>query len=220
MGAKTRLTDEIVGAVERANPRAKTVLDLMSGTAVVSQALAPRYRVVANDVQAYATKIAEAYLVHTPGSLKTVGRLDMEADLGRSYRKNEAALFELLEPAIAVEDAFLDAYGFEVNPAPTLGRLEVSSAAKARARRKVPSDPRARAHAYRTFALGDTPAFPEERDAKARGVFKGAQSLFLRSTILPRSLLTACAMRSISCAGAEPPPNAPTTSRRSCTRRV
>ncbi len=186
MGAKTRLTDEIVSAVKRANPRAKTVLDLMSGTAVVSQALAPRYRVVANDVQAYATKIAEAYLVHTPGSLKTVGRLDMQADLGKNYRKNEAALFELLEPAIAVEDAFLRAYGFEPSPAPTLGRPEVGAAARSRADRKVPRDPRARAHAYRTFALAGTPAFLEERDVKARGVFKGAQSLFLRSTVTTR----------------------------------
>jgi adenine-specific DNA methylase len=183
MGAKTRLTAEILEAVHRASPRAKTVLDLMSGTAVVSQALAPRYRVVSNDVQGYATLIAEAYLVHTPTSRRIVGRLDMESDLGEHYRKNLAHLFGLLESAIAVEDAFLEAYGFEPDPNPVLGSLEPGTAARARARRKVPGDPRERAVAYRTFALAGTPAFLEERDVKATGVFKDAQSLFLRATV-------------------------------------
>lgn len=180
MGAKTRLTDAILAAVEDADPQAETVLDLMSGTAAVSQALASRYRVVANDVQAYASTIAAAYLVHSPSSRHTVAHLDPEADLGVRYRENESALLDMLAPAIAVEDAFLEAYGF-----PPSG-TEASASAQRSARRRVPADPAERARAYRAFALGGTPAFLEERDIAVGGPFRAAKALFQRATIAAR----------------------------------
>ena len=60
MGVKTRLTDAISAAVAEAAPRGEGVLDLMSGSAAVSTSLAGRYKVWANDVQAYAQAIAGA----------------------------------------------------------------------------------------------------------------------------------------------------------------
>jgi adenine-specific DNA-methyltransferase len=180
MGAKTRLADAIAAAVEEADPRAETVLDLMSGTAAVSQTLAPRYRVVANDVQAYASTIAAAYLVHGAGSRRTLKRLDPDADLAARYSENEEALLDLLGAAVAVEDAFLEAYGL-----PSSG-LDLGSDARRRAQRRVPRDPTQRAHAYRAFALSGTPTFLEERDAAASGPFRRAKAFFRRATIAER----------------------------------
>ncbi len=186
MGAKTRLTGEITAAVARAAPRAQTVLDLMSGTAVVGRALAPRYRVVANDVQAYAQKIAAAYLVHDDVEA-LVRALDPERDLGARYRENQAALLALLAPAVALEDAFLAAFGFEPEaPDPEVGPFLPSPDLGRRPARGLPRDPAARARAYRAFALRETPAFCEGQEVLASGPFAGAGLLFRRATIEER----------------------------------
>ena len=189
MGAKTRLTTDIVEAVERADPRAETVLDLMSGTAVVSQTLASRYRVVANDVQAYAAAIARAYLVHADPT-RLARRLDPERDLGAVYRENAAALLAHLGPAVALEDAFLEAHGLEPDaPDPLAGAVlatPTDPAAVQRARRGLPRDPAALAAAYREFALRGTPAFCEAGDVRLDGPFRGAAALFSRATVAAR----------------------------------
>lgn len=189
MGAKTRLTADIVAAIERADPRAETVLDLMSGTAVVSQTLAASYRVVANDVQAYAAAIARAYLVHTDAR-RLARSLDPERDLGAVYRENQAALLEAFAPAVALEDAFLEAHGLEPDQVDPLGgRLfpgPFDAPAVQRARRGLPRDPAALAAAYREFALRGTPAFAETTDARAEGPFRGAAGLFTRATVAAR----------------------------------
>lgn len=189
MGAKTRLIDEIQDAVERAAPGG-AVLDLMSGTAAVSQALAAGRRVVANDVQGYAATIARAYLEHPDDGRAFAADLDPEADLGPRYRENAAALLERLAPAVALEDAFLEACGLEPDApdpdaGPVLG-LPTAPTALARARREVPSDPRARAEAYRSWALRGTPQFLEGREAVASGAFARARDLFRRETVLAR----------------------------------
>lgn len=188
MGAKTRLTAEILAAIERAAPDGGAALDLMSGTAVVSAALArDGRRVVANDVQGYAATIAASYLL--PG-LPT--RLDLEADLGRVYRENVAALLERLAPAVAVEDAFLEAFDLAPEAKDTHGpdgvlALDVDPALVAAARRSLAREaPRDRAAAYRTFALRGTPAFLETRDAPVSGAFSRARDLFTREAVLAR----------------------------------
>ncbi len=189
MGAKTRMAADILAAVDRADPRAETVLDLMSGTAVVSQTLAGSYRVVSNDVQAYAAAIARAYLVHAPGG-RALERLDVERDLGAAYRENQAALLESLAPAVALEDAFLEAHGLEPDSVDPLGGPALSGpidpTAVRRARRSLPADPAQLAAAYREFALRGTPAFAEEADARVGGVFRRAAALFSREAIAAR----------------------------------
>lgn len=190
MGAKTRLTGEIQAAVRRAAPRGEAVLDLMSGTAVVATALAADYRVVANDVQAYAGAIARAYLEHGRGKAALLRGLDPAADLEAAYRENEAALLDALGEAVALEDAFLEAYGLTPEaPDPAAGPLFGSpsgGAALRRARRRVPADPAARARAYRAFALGGTPLLLEDGDAACGGAFRPAADLFRRATVAAR----------------------------------
>lgn len=179
MGAKTRLTTEILRAVEDAAPGARSALDLMTGTSVVAWALSDRYRVVANDVQAYATTLARASLCGPK-----VGPVLTERTLGRRFRENANALLDWLEPAVALEDAFLEAYGFDPEGGErgpfALGPMGV--AARERARRRVPRDPQRRARAYRAFALGG-PSFLEEGTPRATGPFRGAQDLFAQATI-------------------------------------
>ncbi|MCO5167473.1 MAG: DNA adenine methylase [Planctomycetes bacterium] len=190
MGVKTRLTAEIQAAVARACPRAGSVLDLMSGTAVVAQTLAATHRVVANDVQAYAAAIARAYLVHTD-PVRLARALDVERDLGAAYRSNHAALLERLTPAVALEDAFVEAHGLAPDAAdPHAGPVFPAPSAPAdlaRARRGLPRDPAGLAAAYRAFALQGTPAFGEVADAAVvDGPFRGAADLFARATVEAR----------------------------------
>lgn len=189
MGVKTRLTAEIQAAVARACPRAGSVLDLMSGTAVVAQTLAVSHRVVANDVQAYAAAIARAYLVHTD-PLRLARALDVERDLGAAYRENFAALLERLAPAVALEDAFLEAQGLAPDAAdPLAGPVFAAPSAAAdlaRARRGLPRDPADLAAAYRAFALEGTPAFGEVADTPVSGPFRDAAALFARATVEAR----------------------------------
>ena len=186
MGAKTRLTGEILDAVAAADPRARCVLDLMSGTAAVSQALAGRYRVVANDVQAYAQAIAAAYLEHDQDPVARFAGLDPERDLGLRYRENQEALLDLLAPAVALEDAYLRAAGLEPEaPDPEVGPVLAGPELPA-PRQTLPAGTQDRADAYRRFALAQTPAFDEVRDAAARGAFARAAALFRRETIAAR----------------------------------
>ena len=113
MGAKTRLRADIAEALAWAAPRASSVLDLMSGSAAVSVSLAPRYRVIANDVQAYSAAIARGYLL-AEGSSVALEALDPQRDLGARFRENLDALQDDLAGALALEDAFLKAYGLPV----------------------------------------------------------------------------------------------------------
>lgn len=190
MGAKTRIAGAIEDAIRRADPRAESVLDLMTGTAVVARTLAGRYRVVANDAQSYAAAIARAHLVHDEDPTSFLASLDAERDLGAAFRKNEDALLEALAPAVAVEDAYLLAAGLEPETPDAQGvplfRRGVDEAEVARAARRLPKDARERADAYRAFALKETPAFLETRDATCTGPFRGASELFRAATVHAR----------------------------------
>lgn len=185
MGAKTRITDDIGEAVDAADPRARRVLDLMSGTGIVSRTLADRYRVHANDVQRYAQTIASAYLEPTTGF-----RVDLERDLGAAFRENLAPLLDALRPALALEQAYLEAYGLEPSaPSPEAGPQlgwELGSRALDRARRQVPNDEQARAHAYRGFALRETPCVLEDEAVRGVGPFAGFTPLLAPAALAAR----------------------------------
>ena len=189
MGAKTRMIGEVLQAIASADPCADTVLDLMSGTAVVSQALAPNYRVVSNDVQAYASSIARSYLCR-PGDPAFLGALDVERDLGPRYREHHDVLLAAFAPAVALEDAFVEAWGLEPEGADPLGGPLFPAPSSRRemtaARRRVPRDPADAARAYRAFALQGTPLFHEDHDAATPGVWAGARELFTRAAIAAR----------------------------------
>ncbi len=188
MGAKTRLTDTIQGAVRQAAPRGRS--DRSVEAALRATALCGRYRVLANDVQAYAQSVAAAYLEHDPASRAILRRLDPEQDLGAAYRRNRDALLEQLGPAAAVEDGFLSAFGLEVG---ARDRQESSEHAElfrvpegSAATRRLPRDAKLRAGAYRTFALQSTPTFCEASQTRATGSFRAAADLFQREAVLAR----------------------------------
>src|SRR5579872_6584215 len=115
MGVKTRLIPGFIdAALERCAPEGSTLLDAFSGTAAVSCALAPRFRIVANDAQEYAAAVARAYLVHDERTKAAfLASLDPERDLGAAFRENLAALAGPLARALATEDAFLRGAGLE-----------------------------------------------------------------------------------------------------------
>lgn len=190
MGAKTRLTESIQQAVRQAAPRGESVCDLMSGTASVSTALCGRYRVLANDVQAYAQAVAAAYLEHDPASRSVLARLDPERDLGAAYRRNRDALLKQLSSAAAVEDGFLSAFGLAVG---ARDRHEASEHAGlflvpegTATKRRLPNDAKLRAGAYRSFALQSTPTFCEASKTSATGPFRAAAGLFEREAVMAR----------------------------------
>src|SRR5437762_3450967 len=94
MGVKTRLIPDFIDrALAEAAPAGSTLLDIFSGTAAVATALAPRFRVVTNDVQRYAAAVARAYLVHDETTKAAfLASLDPARDLGAAFAENYAAL--------------------------------------------------------------------------------------------------------------------------------
>ena len=88
-----------------------TVVDLMSGTGIVAAFCADRYRVFANDAQAYAQVIAESLIEHDPRTKDAFLRsVDVERDLLGAYEKNQALLEALYAPALELEDKLLGSF--------------------------------------------------------------------------------------------------------------
>lgn len=192
MGVKTRLIPRFIDeALAELSPPGATLLDMFSGTAAVGTASAPRFRVVANDVQAYAAATARAYLLHDEGGKDAFLRsLDPRADLGAAFAENYAALAGPLARALAREDAWLVAHGLEpaaLDPeADLLPEPPSEPAAIARERRALPEGKAALARAYRAFALEETPRFEESREASFEGPFEAARRLLARTEVLAR----------------------------------
>jgi adenine-specific DNA methylase len=187
MGVKTRLIEGFIDtALADCAGDGATLLDLASGTAAVSTALAPRFRIVANDVQRYAAAIARSYLVHDEATRRLLGELDVERDLGAAFRENWDALAEPLAGAIGVEDAFLRAHGLEPSTVDPGTSFREPEPPRLRAEPKLPREPARLASAYRVFALDATPRFEETHDPRATGPFEAARELFSRDTILAR----------------------------------
>ncbi len=110
MGAKARVIpgflEEVVdGALEPGG----SVLDLFSGTGIVSAFLARKYRVIANDVQLYAHLIARSLIERPPGGAgEFVRSLDIDRDLLGAFERNRRALGKLYAEALALEDRLLE----------------------------------------------------------------------------------------------------------------
>jgi 16S rRNA G966 N2-methylase RsmD len=110
MGAKSRVLPGFLADVLAAEvPRGGTVVDLMSGTAVVSAHCASRSRVFANDVQEYARAIAAGFIEHRPAAKEAfLSGLDPERDLGAARERNVRALERLYAPALEREARLLE----------------------------------------------------------------------------------------------------------------
>ena len=112
MGAKARVIPGFLDTVLREEvPAGGTIVDLMSGSGVVSAHCARRYRVFAADVQRYAAVIAASFIECDPrGKEERLAGVDPLGDLDDAYRTNLAALEALYSPALAVEAEFLAAF--------------------------------------------------------------------------------------------------------------
>lgn len=110
MGAKARVIPGFLADVLGEEvPEGGTVVDLMSGTGVVAAFCADRYRVLANDVEAYAAVIARSLIEHPSGDQETfLSGIDPERDLGREYHRNCALLEEIYARPLEMEAALLE----------------------------------------------------------------------------------------------------------------
>jgi adenine-specific DNA methylase len=113
MGAKSRL---IPGFLERVLDReihpGATVVDLMSGSGVVSAFCADRYRVFSNDVQTYSSLIASSLIEHDPDEKEAfLLCLAPESDLETSFDGNFDQLARRYSKELREEDAFLAEFG-------------------------------------------------------------------------------------------------------------
>ncbi|MEM7165663.1 MAG: DNA adenine methylase [Planctomycetota bacterium] len=107
MGVKTRLLGNIRGAVADLIEPGGSVLDVCSGTAVVGRSLAGEYRVIANDVQAFASTLARAHLVGGVQWRDALEYLDPEEDLDEAFNANLQALTALVAEPLSTETELL-----------------------------------------------------------------------------------------------------------------
>lgn len=182
MGAKARVIPGFLQRVlQEELEEGDTVLDLMSGTGVVSSFCADRYRVVANDAQGYSTIIARSLIEHDPATRDAfLTSLDPHRDLVDRYRENLAELEERYRPALAEETRHLDAFA-EID-----GRRSCAAAL------------RRWADGYRAFLRQPGSVYPAS--GRGRGLYRGARSLLTEAAVarhrrdpfrLPAGLVTA-----------------------------
>ncbi len=115
MGAKGRVIPDFLDRViEREVPSGGTVVDLMSGTAVVAAHCADRYRVIANDVQEYSRVIAASLIEHDPATKTSFARSIAHCpDLGAAYERNLRGLRRRFARALEREESLLERYNHE-----------------------------------------------------------------------------------------------------------
>ena len=109
MGVKSRV---LAGFLDRVLldeiPPGGTVVDLFSGTGVVSAFCARHFRTVSNDVQRYAQILSQGFIEHEPTDRDAfLESLDWRKDLESVYHANRAELSRLYEAALRAEDSHL-----------------------------------------------------------------------------------------------------------------
>jgi 16S rRNA G966 N2-methylase RsmD len=112
MGVKTRVLPGFLAEVleEEVEPGG-TVVDLMSGSGVVSAFCASRFRVIANDVQRYAAAITRSFIEHDEAEKEAfLASLDPGVDLDHAFDRNLAALEAAYAPALEAEARLLDEF--------------------------------------------------------------------------------------------------------------
>ena len=105
MGAKTRVLPGFLDEVLlREAPRGSTVLDLFSGTGIVSAFCARHFRTLANDSQQFARILAQSFIEHTREERDAfLESLDWDRDLATAYEENRQALTEIYAAALEEE---------------------------------------------------------------------------------------------------------------------
>lgn len=114
MGVKTRVLDDFLDRVLlEVTPAGGRVLDLFSGTGVVSAFCSRHFQTLANDVQLYSSLLTRSFIEEDPA----IGRdwmrdLDPEADLGDVWQANRELLEEHYREELAGERDCLEAFSW------------------------------------------------------------------------------------------------------------
>ncbi len=109
MGAKSRVIPDFLERVfDRELRPGATVVDLMSGSGVVSAFCADRYRVFSNDVQTYSGLIASSLIEHDPAQKSAfLSCLVADSDLQSSYDDNFSRLARIYRAELRAEEDLL-----------------------------------------------------------------------------------------------------------------
>lgn len=171
MGAKTRVLNDFLDRVLLGEvPRGATVLDLFSGTGVVSAFCARHFRIHSNDSQRFAQVIAQSFTEHRRQDRSAfLKSLDWDKDLAAAFAKNRATLEELYAPALEEEARHLESLWGK------------SDEDKSRRARRGP-DRVAAIESYREFLSQPGAVYGET--GKASGFYRKARSLLSERSIL------------------------------------
>ena len=170
MGAKARVIPGYLARVldEELKP-GDTVVDLMSGSGVVSAFCADRYRVLANDVQLYSALITRSLIEHdTATKAEFLDALDIRKDLGEAYEGNFASLERFYRPALERESELLHEFatsGDHTSPGQTGRRW---------------------ARAYREFLSDPAGVYPGGEKPSGRSLYRDAASLLTERSVRGR----------------------------------
>jgi adenine-specific DNA-methyltransferase len=109
MGVKARVIPGFLSeALDEEVAAGGTVVDLMSGTGVVAAYCADKYRVFANDVQAYAHVIARSLVEHDPREKESfLAAVDPRKDLQSTYEENYSILASVYRRPLEREEKLL-----------------------------------------------------------------------------------------------------------------
>lgn len=103
MGNKRALLEWLLPELISNIDNGDTLLDLFAGTSSVGYALKPKFRIIANDVQEYATEISRALLVFN----KNLNHDSFTLKLSDSYSKNYKVLNKIYGKAVFNEEKYL-----------------------------------------------------------------------------------------------------------------
>lgn len=100
MGNKRRLLGWLIPLLDEHLNYSDTILDLFAGTASVGYALKPKVRVIANDIQEYATVMSRALLEFND----EIKEDDFDTNLLESYNKNYHELLHIFGIPVKIEE--------------------------------------------------------------------------------------------------------------------
>jgi adenine-specific DNA-methyltransferase len=117
IGSKDKLTDLIISEIRRINKNAKTVIDLMAGTGLMSLALRENnFKVVANDVMTYSYHHLNLHLLLTQApEFKNTSSIISKVDISNK-ESNYDLILDYLNNVKPIKGYFFNEFSPEGNP--------------------------------------------------------------------------------------------------------
>lgn len=111
LGSKLRIIDKIKNEIHQVTKPGGMVVDLFSGSGVVTRALAKDYTVIANDVQKYSSLITKVLIKKLPHNTRSVDYTDLIDS--EAYVNNKKVLTKIFEQPLAYEKSVLENEDYE-----------------------------------------------------------------------------------------------------------